>query len=70
MPGLFDRVARLARTPQGRRILNQATTKAQDLAKDPANRARVQRVRDEVTKRMNRGDRTPSPQPPPQPPQT
>jgi len=52
MPGLFDRVARLARSPKGQQVIAQATAKAQQLAKDPKNAARVQRLREEVTRRM------------------
>lgn len=53
MASLFDRIAKLARSPQGRRIVTQATAKAQELSKDPATRAKVERVRDEVTRRVN-----------------
>ncbi len=64
MPGLFDRVAdrvaKAARSPKGQRIISQATAKAQQLANDPRNRERVQRVRDEVDRRMNGRRRPPA----------
>ena len=53
MASLFDKVAKLARTEQGRRIIGQATAKVQQLSKDPATRAKVDRVRDEVSRRMS-----------------
>jgi hypothetical protein len=47
---LFDKVSRLARSPQGQRLIG----KAQELANDPATREKVQRLRDEVTRRAGR----------------
>jgi hypothetical protein len=60
VPGLFDRVARLARSPKGQQVLAQATAKAQQLAKDPATRARIERAREQVTKRVNGNRRPPA----------
>jgi hypothetical protein len=49
---LFDRVSKIMRSPQGQRIVQQASEKAQQLSKDPATRARVQKVRDQVVRRV------------------
>jgi len=70
VPGLFDRVARLARSPKGQQVISQATAKAQQLAQDPKNRARVQRLRDEVTRRINPGDAAKQPPTTPTTPMT
>lgn len=59
MASLFDKITKLTRSPQGRRLLDQATAKAQQLSKDPATRAKVEKVRDEVTRRMNRSGKRP-----------
>jgi hypothetical protein len=59
MAGLFDRVAKLARSPQGQRLISEASRRAQKLSKDPATRAKVQRARDEVTKRVSAARRRP-----------
>jgi hypothetical protein len=59
MAGLFDRISRLARGRQGQRLIAQAAQRAQQLSKDPATRAKVARVRDEVTRRVNDARRRP-----------
>ena len=46
-PSLLDRVAALARSPQGRRVAEQARR----TAKDPRNRARIEQVRARLAKR-------------------
>jgi hypothetical protein len=63
MASLFDRVSRVVRSPQGQRALSQAVGRAQQLARDPANRARIEKLRTEVTRRVNgsRGPRRPEP---------
>jgi hypothetical protein len=45
---LFGKVARWARTPQGQRVISEATRRAQQVAKDPATRAKVQRIRGKI----------------------
>ena len=47
MPSLVTRVAQFARSPQGRRFTEQARRKASD----PANRARIEQVRQRLAKR-------------------
>ena len=67
MASLFGKLAGFARSPQGRRVLDQASRKAQELANDPATRAKIDkgtaRVRAEVDKR--RGGGSPPVTPPP-----
>ena len=66
MASLFGKLAGFARSPQGRKVIDQASRKAQQLAKDPATRANIDqgtaRVRAEVDKR--RGGGTPPSTPP------
>jgi hypothetical protein len=47
MPGLFDKVTKLARTPQGRRLAEQA----QQMAKDPKNREKIAQLRSRLGRR-------------------
>jgi hypothetical protein len=47
MAGLFDRVSRFARSPQGKRMMQ----KAQQLAKDPNTRRRIQEARGRLARR-------------------
>jgi len=42
---LFDRIAKFAKSPQGQRAIQQATQKAQQFAKDPKNRAKIDQFR-------------------------
>lgn len=46
---LFGKVSRWASTPQGRRAISQATQRAQQMAKDPATKARVGKLRSRIT---------------------
>jgi hypothetical protein len=46
-PSLLNRVATFARSPQGRRLAEQARR----AAKDPRNRARIEQVRARLAKR-------------------
>ena len=66
MASLFGKLAGFASSPQGRKVIDQASRKAQQLAKDPATRAKIDqgnaRVRAEVDKR--RGGGTPPSTPP------
>jgi hypothetical protein len=45
MPRLFDKVVQFANSPKGRQVIRQATDKAQQMARDPKNRARLEDVR-------------------------
>jgi hypothetical protein len=45
MASLFDKVTQFANSPKGRQALRQATEKAQQLAKDPKTRAKIDDVR-------------------------
>lgn len=60
MASLFSRATQLARSPQGQKVIAQASTKAKQLANDPKTRAKIDqgtaRVRAEVSKRRRPGD--------------
>jgi hypothetical protein len=60
---MFDKLAKLARTPKGQQVLGQATAKAKEVAKDPKTRAKVEqgaaRVRAEIAKRRGGTGGTP-----------
>lgn len=70
MASLLGKLAGIARSPQAQKMISQASRKAQELAKDPATRAKIDkgtaRVRAEVGKR--RGGGTPPTTPPATPP--
>ena len=70
MASLFGKLAGIARSPHGQKMIAQASQKAKQLAKDPATRAKIDqgtaRVRAEVAKR--RGSATPPVTPPATPP--
>lgn len=51
MVSLMSKLSSFARSPQGRRTIEQATRKAQQMAKDPANRAKVEDLRRNLGKR-------------------
>ena len=57
MASIFDRVMKLARSPQGQRVLRQASSKAQQMARDPKTKARIDGARRKITG----GGRTPPP---------
>jgi len=45
MASLFNKVVQFANSPKGKQVIRQATDKAQQLAKDPKNRAKIDDVR-------------------------
>jgi hypothetical protein len=45
MASLFSKVVQLANSPKGKQVVQQATAKAQELAKDPKTRARIDDAR-------------------------
>ena len=47
MPGLFDRIGRFARSPQGKQLMQ----RAQRLASDPRTRRRIAEVRGRLARR-------------------
>jgi len=51
MASLFNKVAQFANSPKGKQVIRQATDKAQQLAKDPKNRAKI----DDVRRRLSGG---------------
>jgi hypothetical protein len=53
MASLFNKVVQLANNPKTKQAIQQATVKAQDLAKDPKTRARI----DDVRRRIQGGGR-------------
>ncbi|WP_222266356.1 hypothetical protein [Modestobacter marinus] len=48
---LFNKVVQFANSPKGRQVIRQATDRAQQMAKDPKTRARI----DDVRRRMQGG---------------
>jgi len=42
---LFNKVVQFANSPKGKQVIAQATDKAQQLARDPKNRAKIDDVR-------------------------
>ena len=59
MASLFSKAVSFARSPQGQRLISQASAKAKELANDPKTRARIDqgaaRVRSELQKRRAGG---------------
>ena len=53
MASLFNKVVQLANSPKGKQAIRQATEKAQQMAKDPKTRAKI----DEVRRRVQGGRR-------------
>ncbi|MGY1689937.1 hypothetical protein ACI79C_19770 [Geodermatophilus sp. SYSU D00697] len=51
MASLFTKLTQFANTPQGRQVIAQATAKAQQFAKDPRTRAKI----DEARRRFQSG---------------
>jgi hypothetical protein len=51
MASLFNKVVEFANSPKGRQVIRQATDKAQQMARDPKTRARI----DDVRRRMQGG---------------
>ena len=45
MASLFSKVAQFANSPKGKEMIRQATDKAQQVAKDPKTRAKIDEVR-------------------------
>ena len=45
MASMFDKLAQFARSPKGQQMIHQVTTKAQQFASDPKNRAKIEDVR-------------------------
>jgi hypothetical protein len=48
---LFNKVVQFANSPKGKQMIRQATDKAQEFAKDPKNRAKI----DDVRRRLQSG---------------
>lgn len=51
MASLFGKITQFARSPKGQQVLRQAGAKAQHIARDPATKAKINDVRNRVTKR-------------------
>ena len=45
MASLFNKVVQFANSPKGKQVIRQATDKAQQLARDPKTRAKIDDVR-------------------------
>ena len=52
---MFDRISQFARSPKGQQVIRQVAGKAQQLAADPKNRARL----DEARRRFTGGSSRP-----------
>jgi hypothetical protein len=48
MASLFSKVAQFANSPKGKQVIRQATDKAQEMARDPKTRAKIDEVRRRV----------------------
>ncbi len=48
MASLFSKLTQFAKSPQGQRAIRTAGDKAQQFAKDPKNRARIEQVRSKL----------------------
>ncbi len=59
MASLVGKLARFARSPQGRELTRKATERAKQFAEKPENRKKVEDLRRRVTERGERG--TPRP---------
>lgn len=78
MAGFLSKIARFASSPQGRSAIDKARVKAEQMSKDPATRAKIDKgvgkVRSEVDRRRGGGNRSaaaggsPTPPPPTTPP--
>lgn len=55
MASLINKIAQFAQSPKGQQVIRQATTKAQQLAKDPKNRAKIDDVRRRFSGGSGRG---------------
>jgi len=55
MASLFNKIAKYARSPEGQRRIRQASQKAQEIAKDPATKRKLEDVRSRLNKRGTRG---------------
>ncbi|WP_347057785.1 hypothetical protein ABC795_13920 [Blastococcus sp. HT6-30] len=53
MASLFSKAVQFANSPKGKQVLRQATDKAQQLAKDPKTKAKI----DDVRRRIQGGGR-------------
>jgi hypothetical protein len=51
MASLFTKVVQFANSPKGKQVLRQATTKAQEMARDPKTRAKI----DDARRRLQGG---------------
>jgi hypothetical protein len=50
MASVFGKISKFARTPQGQRMISEASRRAQQVAKDPATRAKVQQLSSRLNK--------------------
>ncbi|PWJ56460.1 hypothetical protein SAMN06264364_101438 [Quadrisphaera granulorum] len=55
MAGILDKLTRFARSPQGQRAISTATRKAQEMARDPKNRSKIEQLRSRLGGRGSGG---------------
>jgi hypothetical protein len=48
---LLGKLTKFARTPQGQKVINEASRRAQEIAKDPATRAKIEKARRHLGRR-------------------
>jgi hypothetical protein len=46
---MFDKISQLAKSPKGQQMIREATGRAQQFAKDPKNRAKIEDLRRRFT---------------------
>ncbi len=51
MASLIDKITRFARSPKGQKMIQEGTEKAQELAKDPKTRSRIEQARRRFSRR-------------------
>jgi hypothetical protein len=59
VPGIVSRITAFARSPQGQRVITTATRKAQEIARDPRTKEKVQQLRERAAQRRGGSGGTP-----------
>lgn len=59
MAGILDKLTRFARSPKGQRAISTASRKAQEFARDPKNRSKIEGLRSRLGGRGGSGGTTP-----------
>lgn len=59
MAGILDKLTQFARSPKGQRAIGTASRKAQEFARDPKNRSKIEGLRSRLGGRGSGGGTTP-----------